>query len=242
MKIAILGDIHANLEALQTVLADAESEQVNEYLSVGDIVGYGPNPKECLHIIRDQLKCPCVRGNHDHLASANLSTMSFNPIAAEAIGWTREQLDDADKKFLADLRLVRLVHDFTLVHATLDMPQSWGYVFDRLAAASSMSYQTTSICFFGHTHVPLAFIKEGPVRTEHGWSTVEIKPGCRYFINVGSIGQPRDGNPKTSYVIYDTDAKRIQIKRLDYDIAAVQYKIRQAGLPDKLAVRLGLGK
>jgi diadenosine tetraphosphatase ApaH/serine/threonine PP2A family protein phosphatase len=122
------------------------------------------------------------------------------------------------------------------------MPQSWGYVFDRLAAASSMSYQTTSVCFFGHTHVPLAFIKEGPVRTEHGWNTVEIKPGCRYFINVGSIGQPRDGNPKTGYVIYDTDAKRVQIKRLDYDIAAVQYKIRQAGLPDKLAVRLGLGK
>ncbi|MFZ2640522.1 MAG: SUMF1/EgtB/PvdO family nonheme iron enzyme [Verrucomicrobiia bacterium] len=237
MKIAILGDIHANLEALQVVLADAEGENVDEYLSVGDIVGYGPNPRECLHIIRDQLKCPCVLGNHDHLASADLSAMSFNPIAAEAIGWTREQLDAGDRKYLANLPLVLHVHGLTLVHSTLDLPQSWGYVFDRLAAASSMSRQTTRVCFFGHTHVPLAFIKEGPVRTEHGWSSMDIKEGCQYFINVGSVGQPRDGNPKTGYVIYDTDAQCVRIKRLDYDIAAVQDKIRRAGLPNKLTGR-----
>ncbi|MBI5821951.1 MAG: SUMF1/EgtB/PvdO family nonheme iron enzyme [Verrucomicrobia bacterium] len=237
MKIAILGDIHGNLEALLAVLADAEGEKVDEFLSVGDIVGYGPNPRECIHIIRDQLKCPCVLGNHDHLASADLSTMSSKPSVAEAIGWTREQLDADDRKYLANLPLVLHVHGLTLVHATLDMPQSWGYVFDRLAAASSMSRQTTRVCFFGHTHVPLAFIKEGPVRTEHGWSSMDIKEDCQYFINVGSIGQPRDGNPKTGYVIYDTDAQCVRIKRLTYDIAAVQDKARQAGIFGKHTVR-----
>lgn len=242
MRFAILGDIHGNLDALQVVLADAERENITHYVSVGDVVGYGPNPKECLQIVRDQLTCPVVKGNHDELASQDNSTLSFNQLAAEAIAWTRDQLDDDDKAFLRDLRFVRLVEDFTLVHSTLDMPNRWGYVFDRLAAASSMSYQSTAVCFFGHTHVPLAFIREGTVRQERDWTTVEVKPGCRYFINVGSVGQPRDGNPKTGYVIYDTAEHRIHLKRLDYDIPAVQRKILAAGLPKKLADRLALGK
>ena len=242
MKFAILGDIHGNLEALQTVLADAAQEQVTHFVSVGDIVGYGPNPRECLDIVRDQLKCPCVKGNHDELASQNASTLSFNQLAAEAINWTRIQLTEDDKAWLRDLRYVRLVEDFTLVHSTLDMPNRWGYVFDRLAAASSMSYQSTSVCFFGHTHVPLAFIREGGVRTERDWNSIEIKPGCKYFINVGSVGQPRDGNPKTAYTIFEPGAHTITLKRLDYDIAEVQRKIHAAGLPEKLAQRLALGK
>ncbi|MBI5396315.1 MAG: metallophosphoesterase, partial [Verrucomicrobia bacterium] len=149
MKIAILGDIHANLGALQVVLADAEREKVDEYLSVGDIVGYGPNPKECLQVVRDQIKCPCVRGDHDQLASTNSSLEAVYRDIANPIRRTREQLDEDDKEYLAQLPLVLLVLDVTVVHATLDVPQSWGYVFDRLAAASSMSYQTTNVCFFG---------------------------------------------------------------------------------------------
>lgn len=242
MKYAILGDIHANLDALQVVLADAEKEQATHYVCVGDVVGYGPNPMECLNIIRDKLQCPCVKGNHDELASQDLTTLSFNPLAAEAIGWTRRQLTDDAKTWLRDLRYVRLVDDFTIVHATLDMPNRWGYVFDRLAAASSMSYQSTAVCFFGHTHVPLAFIKEGAVRAERDWSTIPVKPGCRYFINVGSIGQPRDGNPKAAYTLYDKANHTITLKRLDYDIGSVQRKVREAGLPEKLAMRLALGK
>jgi predicted phosphodiesterase len=242
MRFAILGDIHGNLEALQVVLADAEKERVTNYVSVGDIVGYGPNPRECLQIVREQLKCPCVKGNHDELASQDTSTLSFNQLAAEAITWTRQQLSEDDKRYLRELRFVRLVEDFTLVHSTLDMPNRWGYVFDRLAAASSMSYQSTAVCFFGHTHVPLAFIREGSVRTERDWTTVHVKPGCRYFINVGSVGQPRDGIPKSAYVIYDLSTHEITLKRLDYDIPAVQRKIREANLPEKLAQRLAVGK
>jgi len=241
MRFAILGDIHGNLDALQVVLADAEKEKVTHYVSVGDVVGYGPNPKECLQVVRDQLQCPVVKGNHDELASQNNNTLSFNQLAAEAIAWTRAQLDDADKAFLRDLRFVRLVEDFTLVHSTLDMPNRWGYVFDRLPPPPPPP-PPTGVCFFGHTHVPLAFIREGSVRTERDWTTLEVKPGCRYFINVGSVGQPRDGNPKTGYVIYDTAERRIHLKRLDYDIAAVQRKIHAAGLPEKLAARLALGK
>ncbi len=241
MKIAILGDIHANLEALGTVLEDCKKENVTDYVCVGDVVGYGPNPHECLAVVRDELKAPTVKGNHDELCSNEGNLSGFNPHAAAAVEWTRKQLTDDDKKWLATLPYTRIVESFTVVHATLDTPSRWGYVFDRLAAATSMSYQTTSICFCGHTHVPLAFIRDNAVRGGQ-YTKLRIEAGKKYFINVGSVGQPRDGNPKSAYVIYDMDENVVILKRLDYDIAAVQKKIMEAGLPQRLADRLSIGK
>lgn len=240
MRYAIIADIHANLEAFNTVMADAKAMNCTHYACLGDVVGYNANPKECLDIVRG-MNIPCVKGNHDEYCSAETDLEGFNPHAQEAINWTRNQLTEDDRKWLRDLRYIRLVASFSIVHATLDGPQRWGYVFDKLAAAASFTYQNTSVCFFGHTHVPVAFVRDSMVRGGT-YSKFKIEPGKKYFVNVGSVGQPRDGNPKASYVVYDLDEGSIEIRRLDYDIATTQRKILEAGLPPRLAHRLAEGK
>jgi predicted phosphodiesterase len=240
MKYAIIADIHANLEALQVVLEDIKTQQCTHYACLGDVVGYNANPKECLDIIRN-MGMPCVKGNHDEYCSSETNLEGFNPHAAEAVNWTRRQLTDEDRQWLRDLKYIRLVASFSIVHATLDGPQRWGYVFDRLAAAASFTYQNTTVCFFGHTHVPVAFIRDTVVRGGT-YSKFKIEPGRKYFINVGSVGQPRDNNPKAAYVTYDLDEGLVELRRLDYDIPTAQAKIRAAGLPERLAERLAIGR
>lgn len=240
MKFAILSDIHANLEAFKTVLQDAENEKCTRYVCLGDVVGYNANPKECLDIVRE-MNMPCVKGNHDEYASDDMDLEGFNPHATQAIHWTREQLSEEDREWLKNLKYFRLVASFSIVHATLDAPKRWGYVFDKLAAASSFTYQNTRVCFHGHTHVPVAFICDSVVRGG-SYSKFTVEPGKKYFINVGSVGQPRDGNPKASYAIYDLTDNSIELRRLDYDIELAQKKIRDAGLPERLAERLAVGR
>ena len=240
MKFAIIADIHANLEAFQTVLADIKEQKCTHYACVGDVVGYGANPKECLKIVRD-MGMPCVKGNHDEYCSMDEQLDGFNAHAAEAVNWTRKQLNDDERQWLKDLKYFRLVTSFSMVHATLDGPQRWGYVFDKLAAAASFTYQNTSVCFFGHTHVPVAFIRDTMVRGGT-YSKFKVDPTKKYFVNVGSVGQPRDNNPKAAYVVYDVDEGVIELRRLEYDIAAAQKKILDAGLPPRLAERLSYGR
>ena len=240
MKYAIIADIHANWEGLQVVLADAQANKVTHYACLGDVVGYNANPKECLDVIRS-MGMPVVKGNHDEYCSVDSALEGFNPHAAEAVNWTRSQLAEDDILWLREMRYIRLVANFTIVHATLDGPKRWGYVFDKLAAAASFTYQNTGVCFFGHTHVPVAFVRDATVRGGT-YSKFKVEAGKKYFVNVGSVGQPRDGNPKCAYVIYDMDEQTIELRRLDYDIATAQAKIRAVGLPERLAERLALGK
>ena len=241
MKFAILSDIHSNLEALKVVLDHAKQQECTHYVCLGDVVGYGPNPKECLAIVRS-LDCPVVMGNHDEYCAGEMDLTGFNPMAADAIKWTRQQLTEEERTWLRNLKYVRNVESFTMVHATLDLPERWAYVFDRLAAQSSFNYQHTPVCFNGHTHVPVAFVR-GPTGIHGGlYTKIKIEVGRKYFINVGSIGQPRDRNPKSSYVIFDLDNNVIEIHRLDYDIATTQKKIHAAGLPASLADRLAQGR
>ena len=240
MKYAIIADIHGNLEALQAVLEDCKAQNISHYACLGDVVGYNANPKECLDIIRD-MGMPIVKGNHDEYCSADQNLDGFNAHAAEAVNWTRKQLNDEDRKWLRDFKYLRLVASFTIVHATLDGPQRWGYVFDKLAAAASFTYQNTAVCFFGHTHVPVAFIRDSVVRGGT-YSKFKIDHGRKYFINVGSVGQSRDGVAKATYVIYDMEEQSIELRRLDYDMATTQRKIIAAGLPPRLAERLSFGK
>jgi predicted phosphodiesterase len=241
MKYAIIADIHANLEAFQTVLEDIKTQNCTHVVCLGDVVGYNANPKECLDIVRG-MNIPVVKGNHDEYCSTENDLEGFNPHAAEAINWTRDQLTLEDRQWLRDLKYLRLVGTFTLVHATLDQPQRWGYVFDKLAAAASFTYQNTSICFFGHTHVPLAFVKQMNEVRGGTYSKFRIEPGKKYFINVGSVGQSRDGVPKATYVIYDMPEQSIELRRLDYDMGTTQKKILDAGLPPRLAERLAVGR
>lgn len=240
MKYAVIADIHANLEALEVVLEDTKALNCTHYCCVGDVVGYNANPKECLDIVRN-MNMPCVKGNHDEYCSTDEALDGFNPHAAEAVNWTRKQLSLEDKKWLQELKYVRLVASFSMVHATLDQPGRWGYVFDKLAAASSFTYQNTSVCFFGHTHVPVAFIRDSMVRGGT-YSKFKVEAGKKYFVNVGSVGQSRDGVAKATYVIYDLNEQSIELRRLDYDIPKAQKKILEAGLPPRLAERLAYGK
>jgi predicted phosphodiesterase len=240
MKFAIIADIHANLEALQVVLEDAKKQRVTHYACLGDVVGYNANPKECLEIVRS-MGMPVVKGNHDEYCSTDQALDGFNPTAAEAVDWTRSQLSTIDRQWLRDLKYTRMVTSFTIVHATLDAPQRWGYVFDKLAAAASFTYQNTAVCFFGHTHVPVAFMRDTVVRGGT-YSKFKVEPGKKYFVNTGAVGQPRDNNPKCAYVIYDLDEATIELRRLEYDIATAQKKIIAAGLPERLAERLSYGR
>jgi diadenosine tetraphosphatase ApaH/serine/threonine PP2A family protein phosphatase len=240
MKYAIIADVHANLEALEVVLADAKDQRCTHYACLGDVVGYNANPKECLDMMRS-MGMPCVKGNHDEYCSGEGDLDGFNPHAKEAINWTRHRLTEADRQWLRELKYIRLVASFSIVHATLDGPQRWGYVFDKLAAAASFTYQNTGVCFFGHTHVPVAFIRDSVIRGGT-YSKFKIEPGRKYFVNVGSVGQSRDGVAKATYATYDLDESLIELRRLDYDIASTQAKIRAAGLPERLAERLAHGK
>ena len=240
MKYAILADIHSNLEGLEAVLKDSWDQGVTHYACLGDVVGYNANPVECLEIVRS-LKCPVVRGNHDHYCSHAETLDGFHPLAADVVDWTRKKLSEDQRTWLRNLRMVSFVETFTIVHSTLDTPEMWGYVFDKLEAEANFNYQTTSICFYGHTHVPLAFEKGEGIRSGL-YSRIKIAMGKKYFINVGSVGQPRDGDPRAAYAIFDMINNTIELRRVAYDFRITQQKILQAGLPNRVAARLAVGR
>lgn len=240
MRIALFGDIHANLEALEAVLADAESQGATDYVCMGDVVGYNADPVACLEKVRE-MQCPTIKGNHDDDASGNHPLDNMNPVAAEALEWTRDQLDEEQREWLRKLRMVRQIADFTVVHSTLDQPSNWNYVTNRFDAMANFAYQFTQVCFHGHTHVPRAYVKDTRV-TEIPAESVIIETGSKYFINVGSVGQPRDGDWRASYALYDLEMKMIVFRRIEYDISKAQRKILEAGLPKMLAERLGEGR
>ena len=240
---AILGDIHANIDALNVVLDDARSQGVTHFASVGDVVGYNAAPAECIRVVRDELGCPVVRGNHDHYVSyMDTSLADFHPLAAQVVEWTRSQLTEADINWLHDLPLQKPAMGFMLVHSTLDMPDHWGYVFDNQQAQANFNYQYTQICFHGHTHVPIIYAKTPTGVVHYEARDFVFEFGQRLFINVGSVGQPRDGDPRASYVIYDMNTREIRFRRLEYDVEAAQERNRLAGLPEKCAARLALGR
>jgi len=240
MRIAIFADIHANLEALNAVLADAQQQAVTDYVCLGDIVGYNADPAACLEKVRE-LGCPTVKGNHDEDAAGSHSLDNMNPVAAAALEWTRSQLSDEQRQWLARLRMVRQVSEFTAVHSTLDQPTNWNYVTNRFDAMANFSYQFTPLCFHGHTHVPRVYVKTDRVQ-EVPADSITIEKGAKYFINVGSVGQPRDGDWRASYAIYDVPSQLVVFRRVEYDIVTAQQKILAAGLPKMLAERIMEGR
>ncbi|BDS08605.1 serine/threonine protein phosphatase [Oceaniferula spumae] len=240
MRVAIFSDIHANLEALEAILADSEEQGCDSYICLGDVVGYNADPAACLERVK-AMGCPVVKGNHDQDCGHDTSLEMMNPVAAEALQWTREQLSPEQRQWLARLRMVRQVHDFTIVHSTLDQPNSWNYVTNKFDAMANFSYQVTPVCFYGHTHVPRVFIRGQRVQ-EVPAETIQIEEGSKYFINTGSVGQPRDGDWRASYCIYDLEQQMIVFRRLEYDLETAQKKIRDAGLPESLAERIAFGR
>jgi diadenosine tetraphosphatase ApaH/serine/threonine PP2A family protein phosphatase len=240
MRYAILSDLHANLEATEAVLNDARERECTHFVCLGDVVGYNANPHECVELVQ-KMECPVVKGNHDEQAALAESSRGFNALAEAAINWTRAHLSNEDKEWLRALRLTQEVRDFTIVHATLDTPQQWGYVFNSLDAIASFAYQQTTVCFFGHTHVAGAFVRDDDV-TKVKVDQLTIEETKKYLINVGSVGQPRDGDWRAAYCIYHLDKNLVEQRRVKYDLATAQKKIIQAGLPQMLADRLELGR
>ena len=242
-RFAILADVHSNFEALCAVLDDARKEGVTDFVCLGDVVGYNANPRECIDVIRS-LGAITVRGNHDHYCSHDEYLDDFQPLAANVIAWTRRQLSGDNVLWLQELPLPRIMHasGMTIVHSTLDMPDHWGYVFDLLDAEAHFTYQTTPICFHGHTHVPLMFEKQGQVIRSDSNTLVKIQFGTKYFVNVGSVGQPRDGDPRSSYVIYTPKRKVMEFRRVPYDVETAAAKVVAAGLPERLGERLMRGR
>ena len=238
---AILGDIHANIDALNVVLDDCRAQGVTDFLCTGDVVGYNACPHECLEIVRG-LGCPIVMGNHDHYVSSRQNLEDFNSHAAAVIEWTRRQLSVEEIYFLRSFPFVATKMGITLVHATMDNPEGFGYVFDHLQAEAHFTHQVVPLCFHGHTHCPMIYEKQIGAVYRIDAQDFKLPIGRKYFINVGSVGQPRDGDPRAAYALYDPKARTVRFRRLEYDVAAAQARIRAAGLPERLAERLAVGQ
>ena len=240
MRYGIISDIHGNLEALEEAMNALSHEKVDRIMQVGDIVGYGANPVECVRNSREAVSA-AVCGNHDAGAAGLISTRYFNDIAERAVIWTRKRLEKEDASFLKGLPFVYRDSNLTLVHGTLNSPEEFYYMLDRNAAGATFDRMDTRICFVGHTHVPGIFsLKDGDVKhfmqEEYYMSKKE-----KLIVNAGSVGQPRDGDPRLSYCVYDSELGIVKLKRLPYNVKKAQDKILMAGLPAFLAYRLGGG-
>jgi len=241
MRYAIFSDIHANLEALEAVLEDMEAEGLKSLVCLGDVVGYNADPAACLERVRE-LGCPVVQGNHDFYCSNYSDLSAMNEVAREALEWTRAQLSTDQKRWLADLPMTHDMEEFMVVHASLDRPKEWTYVLNKASAEASMAWQKHQVCFCGHTHVPLVF-ELAPTGMRMGrYEKFNVQAGKSYLVNCGSVGQPRDEVQDAAYAIYDPRLGQVTLKRVKYDIGQAAKKIREAGLPERLARRLVLGK
>lgn len=241
MRYGIFSDIHGNLEALETVLAAYKKERIDHYFCVGDVVGYGANPHECIEAVRN-LGAVCIAGNHDWAVVEKVDIEYFNPMARAAVLWTRKVAGRDDMAFLDRLKLIYKNDDFILVHGTLNEPAYFHYLVDSNQAELIFPLMDRNVCFVGHSHVAGVFVRKENKIEYSNISEIKIEEGCQYIVNAGSVGQPRDNNPAAVYCVYDTDEKVIQVKRVDYDVEAAQKRILEAGLPSFLAVRLAAGR
>jgi diadenosine tetraphosphatase ApaH/serine/threonine PP2A family protein phosphatase len=251
MRYAVLSDIHGNLEALTAVLEALAAERIDRLLCLGDIVGYGADPGACLERLT-AAQAVSVSGNHERGCLGTLDLDWFNETTQAALLWTRAQLGFADLDTLRRLPLTASEGPFTLVHGTLRHPARFEYLIEAGQAIETLTICRTLMCCVGHTHVPF-FLEYD--RSQRRMSRVLTRPEeltdvpfeddaatRRYLLNPGSVGQPRDGDPRASVAIVDIDARRVSIRRVPYDVAAAQRKIRQAGLPEFLSDRLAIGR
>jgi predicted phosphodiesterase len=281
-RVAIFGDIHANLEALEAVLADAKGEGIANFACTGDLVGYCANPSECLEIVK-ALNCPVVKGNHDEYAATDVSLKDFTLHAMNALIWTREHLNPEERAWLdalpmqtdvlttkntkdtkkesggtlgsvsaappeESLRSPRLCEEsINLVHSSMFEPQSWKYIIKQSEAEKVLPMQKPDVVFFGHTHVPSSYafhpdsgeFKSTVPMTE---GVLELDEGWKWLLNPGSVGQPRDHDPRAAYLIYYPNSNMIEFRRVEYDFRKTAKKIVEAGLPDRNAQRLYKGR
>ena len=244
MRALIISDVHSNLEAFQAVIEDAQKHSgFDEIWSLGDLVGYGPDPSACVDLLRSH-EHSAVAGNHDLAAIGGISVERFNPYAAAANRWTAEQLTQEQAEYLGSLPLILEIDEFTLAHGSPRDPV-WEYLITVESAIACFTHIDTYWCLVGHSHMPFLCIPRGTT----GAAFMSFPQGRAVqldddplIVNPGSVGQPRDGDPRASYILYDDSAQTIAHHRAEYDIAATQAKMRQRNLPDYLIDRLSVGR
>ncbi len=242
MRYYVISDIHGNLEALHSVLEDISTQDTGEYLCIGDLVGYGADPQGVIRIVQSIAPKILIAGNHDWGMLDLLDLEYFNEYAKEAAIWTKSVLNKEEMDYLKSFRLVYEGEVFTLVHGSLDDPEKFYYIFNGDEAYFTMRLMKTPLCFVGHTHAAgIFYFYDGKMGYTQE-AKIKIDYSKKYVINVGSIGQPRDRDPRASYAIYDDEVGAVEIRRVDYDIKTTQKKILDAGLPAWLASRLSQGR
>ncbi len=241
MRVLVISDIHANLNALEAVLEDAGDFEA--VWCLGDLIGYGPDPNECVELVKSLPNLKCLIGNHDHAALGLIQISRFNQEAQVGIKWTMETLSEENRTYLESLPAIITMDNFTLAHGSPREP-IWEYILDVHLADENFAFMTTDYCLIGHSHLPLIFHRPNnqaytiPLAATEG-EPFTLKP--RMILNPGSVGQPRDLDPRAAYVILDTDSLTWEARRVPYDITDVQLRILQSGLPERHATRLVAG-
>ena len=239
--IAIISDIHGNLEALEAVLEDARREGATGIICLGDVVGYGADPNACLERVTEVARAT-VLGNHDEAAYDISTAENFNDVAKTAIQWTKEQLSSDNLEVLRDLGYDHVEGEARFVHASPHDPYAWHYILTEQEAWDAFEAFPEKLCFVGHSHVPLrVLLKAGRLVVEDA-EVLELADDDRALINVGSVGQPRDGDWRASYALFDPATNRVVARRVEYDRPTAARKILEAGLPEILARRLSVGQ
>lgn len=243
MRYAILGDIHANEPALEAVLEQVDAEAIDALIQVGDVVGYGAAPAEVIEILRAR-NAIVVKGNHDAACVGEMDARLFNGDARTAVRYTETALSREDLQWLKDLPLIAHTEHLSVAHGTLDRPERFEYIQSTADADPSLDVMDRPVCFVGHTHVPVTILRflEAPNRTSYTIERhVDLSESSVALVNVGSVGQPRDEDPRAAYAIYDTETAQVEVRRVEYDIERAAARILKAGLPKMLADRLFLG-
>ncbi|MEM6671230.1 MAG: metallophosphoesterase family protein [Planctomycetota bacterium] len=243
MRYAILGDVHSNLAALEAVLDEVDALSADALLQVGDVVGYGAAPREVIEILRERTAI-VVKGNHDAACVREVDERLFNPNARAAVEFSRSAMSADDLRWLEELPLVLKTDDLVLSHGTLARPERFDYIQCTEDADPSLDELDRPVCFLGHTHVPVSIMRlvDSPHRTSYTIDrTIDLTESTVALVNVGSVGQPRDEDPRAAFAIYDTETQTVELRRVEYDVEREADRIRRAGLPDMLADRLFLG-
>lgn len=244
MKMGILADIHSNLEAFEAVLLELEKLKIKKIWHLGDIVGYGPNPNKCIELIKKK-KIISLAGNHDLAVLGKISINNFNPYAAQAVKINAQELSEENKKFLESLPLtLKPKENVILTHGSIRDPV-WEYLLEIAQAKENFSLFKEKVLFVGHSHIPIIFEKRKDkiyqFRFPPDKAFLKFEKDSRYIINPGSVGQPRDQNPKASFVIFDNEVLTLEYHRIEYPYQKTQEKMKKAGLPQFLIDRLAIG-
>jgi diadenosine tetraphosphatase ApaH/serine/threonine PP2A family protein phosphatase len=242
MRYAFFSDVHANLEALQAVILDFRKERIDRIYFLGDAVGYGPDPNECVELI-DEISEIKLMGNHDYAALGLMNTDYFNQYATESIDWTKHSLKDKTIEIMSDFELTAEIDNIFIAHSSPKEPDRWHYILDMDDVKENFGFFKSQLCLVGHTHRPfiVALTEDGNCAISHRQEE-KIHADRRYLINIGSVGQPRDGDPRSAYLIYDLEEQTVRCKRVTYDLKNTQKRMAEYGLPEYLIERLEIGR